>query len=162
MLNSAGPRVTVALTHSVQVQITHPHKLPQFWPKSTRNLRLIVGTLWREIDYVFLGRALRSVGLSLNRLHSSLQQWIRRRRQSSALRHSASGSCSSRPCTAPRVSQRRLARVYGFEFTVTGEQRHVGMLGQHLFHSKAQPSDALVAAAQSSHWCYSQGRGHSA
>ena len=31
--------------------------------------------------------------------------------------------------------QRRLARVYGFEFTVTGEQRHVGsisMFGQHL------------------------------
>ena len=31
--------------------------------------------------------------------------------------------------------QRRLARVYGFEFTVTGEQRHIGsisMFGQHL------------------------------
>jgi hypothetical protein len=31
--------------------------------------------------------------------------------------------------------QRRLARVYGFEFTVTGEQRHTGsisMFGQHL------------------------------
>lgn len=31
--------------------------------------------------------------------------------------------------------RRRLARVYGFEFTVTGEQRHVGnisMFGQHL------------------------------
>ncbi len=31
--------------------------------------------------------------------------------------------------------QRRLARVYGFEFTVTGEQRHAGsisMFGQHL------------------------------
>lgn len=30
---------------------------------------------------------------------------------------------------------RRLARVYGFEFTVTGEQRHIGsisMFGQHL------------------------------
>jgi hypothetical protein len=31
--------------------------------------------------------------------------------------------------------QRRLARVYGFEFTVTGEQRHTGsisMFGEHL------------------------------
>lgn len=31
--------------------------------------------------------------------------------------------------------RRRLARVYGFEFTVTGEQRHVGsisMFGRHL------------------------------
>ena len=31
--------------------------------------------------------------------------------------------------------RRRMARVYGFEFTVTGEQRHVGnisMFGQHL------------------------------
>ncbi len=53
-------------------------------------------------------------------------------------------------------NRRRLARVYGFEFTVTGEQRHVGtisMFGQHLgnielaahpFHAKAH-SDAPVA-----------------
>lgn len=52
--------------------------------------------------------------------------------------------------------QRRLARVYGFEFTVTGEQRHIGsisMFGQHLgqielaahpFRAKAD-SEALVA-----------------
>lgn len=52
--------------------------------------------------------------------------------------------------------QRRLARVYGFEFTVTGEQRHAGsisMFGQHLgqielaahpFSAKAD-SDAPVA-----------------
>ncbi len=51
--------------------------------------------------------------------------------------------------------QRRWARVYGFEFTVTGEQRHIGsisMFGQHLgqielaahpFSAKAD-SDVLV------------------
>lgn len=55
--------------------------------------------------------------------------------------------------------QRRLARVYDFEFTVTGEQRHVGsisMFGQHLgrielaAHPCNAPAEAqAVVAAQS-------------
>jgi hypothetical protein len=38
--------------------------------------------------------------------------------------------------------RKRLARVYGFEFTVTGEQRHVGsivMFGQHLGRIELEP-----------------------
>ena len=38
--------------------------------------------------------------------------------------------------------RKRLARVYGFEFTVTGEQRHVGsivMFGQHLGRIELDP-----------------------
>ncbi|UTW05867.1 DUF3301 domain-containing protein [Pseudomonas benzenivorans] len=38
--------------------------------------------------------------------------------------------------------RKRLARVYGFEFTVTGEQRHVGsivMFGQHLGRIELAP-----------------------
>ena len=55
--------------------------------------------------------------------------------------------------------RKRLARVYGFEFTVTGEQRHVGsisMFGQHLgrielaAHPCSAPPEAqAVVAAQS-------------
>ncbi len=52
--------------------------------------------------------------------------------------------------------QRRLARVYDFEFTVTGEQRHVGsisMFGQHLgkieldAHPYSNPADAELPVA---------------
>ncbi len=48
--------------------------------------------------------------------------------------------------------RRRLARVYGFEFTVTGEQRHVGsisMFGQHLgqIELDAHPFSAATEAA---------------
>ncbi|MET1076967.1 MAG: DUF3301 domain-containing protein [Pseudomonas sp.] len=38
--------------------------------------------------------------------------------------------------------RRRLARVYGFEFTVTGQQRHVGtisLFGRHLGHIELAP-----------------------
>ena len=52
--------------------------------------------------------------------------------------------------------RQRLARVYGFEFTVTGEQRHVGsisMFGQHLGQIEldahpfsANPEDAPAPA----------------
>jgi len=38
--------------------------------------------------------------------------------------------------------RKRLARVYGFEFTVTGEQRHVGsitLFGQHLGRIELAP-----------------------
>ncbi len=54
--------------------------------------------------------------------------------------------------------QRRLARVYGFEFTVTGEQRHAGsisMFGQHLgkieldAHPYSSPVDADVPVEHS-------------
>ena len=49
--------------------------------------------------------------------------------------------------------RRRLARVYGFEFTVTGEQRHVGnisMFGQHLgqIELDAHPFSAQSEVAQ--------------
>lgn len=58
--------------------------------------------------------------------------------------------------------QRRLARVYGFEFTVTGEQRHVGsisMFGQHLgkielaahpFHSKVEAEPVVTTLSPAS------------
>ncbi|TBU99160.1 DUF3301 domain-containing protein [Stutzerimonas kirkiae] len=41
-----------------------------------------------------------------------------------------------------RKGRRRLARIYGFEFTVTGEQRHQGsvtMFGPHPGHIELEP-----------------------
>ena len=42
--------------------------------------------------------------------------------------------------------QRRVARIYGFEFTVTGEQRlrgHISMFGPHLGRIELQPHPIL-------------------
>jgi hypothetical protein len=57
--------------------------------------------------------------------------------------------------------QRRLARVYGFEFTVTGEQRHTGsisMFGQHLgkielaAHPVSNPAFSAEASIEPATW----------
>lgn len=60
--------------------------------------------------------------------------------------------------------RRRLARVYGFEFTVTGEQRHVGnisMFGQHLgqieldahpFSAQSEDAPAPANVVQLNDW----------
>lgn len=60
--------------------------------------------------------------------------------------------------------RRRLARVYGFEFTVTGEQRHVGnisMFGQHLgqieldahpFSAQSEDAPAPTNVVQLNDW----------
>ncbi len=60
--------------------------------------------------------------------------------------------------------RRRLARVYGFEFTVTGEQRHVGnisMFGQHLgqieldahpFSAQSEDAPAPASVVQLNDW----------
>jgi hypothetical protein len=57
--------------------------------------------------------------------------------------------------------RRRLARVYGFEFTVTGEQRHTGsisMFGLHLgkielaAHPVSNPAFSAEASIESATW----------
>ena len=62
--------------------------------------------------------------------------------------------------------QRRLARVYDFEFTVTGEQRHVGsisMFGQHLgkieldAHPYSNPRRRRTTGRTQPHQCHRTG-----